>query len=286
MLSGRLRSVRAMLFGAAAVTSGLILVLTAGPAQAATAIFEEFPASACGGQFLNDVATSIDGAVWVISSQETCEVAGPALEGGGFAHFAVGGKRLAVAPDGFPWIVTFSGQIIRLNPDFSTTTMPGAARDIGIGPAGGVWVIGTNAVGGGFAVWEWTGSSWVIPPGGGSGEEIDVASDNQPIVDNINGKIFARNANGAWTEFSGAATDIGVGPNASSSGFPGAPGGSPLWVIGTNSLDEGGAIWNFFNGVWQQSNFGAEQIAVDVNGSVWVTDAGGNVDEGIVTGST
>lgn len=265
---------RARVMGAAIVASGLSLAALAVPAQASTA-FIEFPASGCQGQFINDVATGADGTVWVITDNDTCQVAGPALNGGsGFITFGTGGKRLAVAPDGFPWIVTFSGQIIRFNANLTSTDMPGAARDIGIGPAGGVWVIGTNAVTGGFAVWEWNGSSWVIPPGGGSGEEIDVASDNQPIVDNSNGNIFARNANGQWTEFSGLATDIAVGPNASSVGFPGDPGGSPLWVIGTNLFDGGGAVWNFFNGNWQQSEFGGQQIAVDTNGIVWVTSEG------------
>jgi hypothetical protein len=276
MLHIRRWSLRVRLAGAAAITAGIGLILSATPVQAATANFFSFPAGACSGQFLNDVATGANGAVWVISSSSTCQVAGPSS---GHGLFEIGGKRLAVAPNGLPWIVTFSGQIIRMNADGSTTTMPGAANDIGIGPAGGVWIIGTNSVGGGFAVWEWTGSSWITPPGGGSGEEIDVASDNQPIVDNSGGHIFVRSSNGAWGEYSGLANDIGVGANGSSSGFPGEPGGSPLWVIGTNTFNNGDAVWNFFNGTWQQSQFGASQIAVDSGGTPWVT-AGGNLFEG------
>jgi hypothetical protein len=50
-------------------------------------------------------------------------------------------------------------------------------------------------------------------------------------------------------------------------------------VIGTNSFGGGDAVWNFFNGTWQQSQFGASQIAVDLNGTPWVT-AGGALYEG------
>jgi hypothetical protein len=61
--------------------------------------------------------------------------------------------------------------------------------------------------------------------------------------------------------------------------FPGDPGGSPLWVIGNTPFDNGDAVWNFFNGTWQQSQFGASQIAVDSGGTPWVT-SGGNLYEG------
>jgi len=38
--------------------------------------------------------------------------------------------------------------------------LPGLARDIGIGANGSVWVIGTNAVMGGYGIYQWDGRDW------------------------------------------------------------------------------------------------------------------------------
>ncbi len=44
--------------------------------------------------------------------------------------------------------------------------MPGLAKDIGIGANGSVWVIGTNALRGGYGIYQWTASNRIAVPGG------------------------------------------------------------------------------------------------------------------------
>ena len=42
----------------------------------------------------------------------------------------------------------------------------GAARDVGVGANGTVWVIGTSAVPGGYAIYKRANNAWVNVPGG------------------------------------------------------------------------------------------------------------------------
>ena len=59
-----------------------------------------------------------------------------------FVRSSKGCKRIAVDPQGNPWIVDFSGNIFRaVNGSFQQ--MPRLARDIGIGGNGAAWVIGS-----------------------------------------------------------------------------------------------------------------------------------------------
>jgi hypothetical protein len=52
---------------------------------------------------------------------------------------------------------------------------PGAARDLAVGDDRSVWVIGTNEVAGGHAIYRWGGSGWSTVAGGA--ERIAVDSD-------------------------------------------------------------------------------------------------------------
>ena len=55
---------------------------------------------------------------------------------------------------------------------------PGAATKISEGADGSVWVIGTNAVPGGYGIYRWNGSGWAREPGGAVA--IAVAPDGTP----------------------------------------------------------------------------------------------------------
>jgi hypothetical protein len=106
-----------------------------------------------------------------------------------FVRSSKGGKRIAVDPQGNPWIVDFSGNIFRaVNGSFQQ--MPRLARDIGIGGNGAAWVIGANSQNGSFEAWSWNGSNWVADPG--SGEEIDVDTSGDPVVNGFDGKVWIK----------------------------------------------------------------------------------------------
>jgi hypothetical protein len=231
---------------------------------------------------INDVATGVDGSVWYITGT-------PGELGGTFRypqdpHLSTqlrGGKRLAVDPSGNPWIVGFDGHIWRLT-NGAFALMPGLARDIGIGANGAVWVIGTNMRNGSFGVWSWNGSTWIADPG--SGEEIDVTANGQPVLNGSDGKIWIKDggANQGWTQFAAAASpdlrvsDIGLSPCSRS--FTADPGGSEMWVI--DKAGDGNTVWTWRNS-WlgpsfasSPNNTGATQIpashiAVDTGGHVW-----------------
>jgi len=69
--------------------------------------------------------------------------------------------------------------------------MPGAARDIGIGANGAVWVIGTIPGNGeGNAIFHWNGQEWVGIEG--AGNVISVDPNGLPVVINGAGDIFQR----------------------------------------------------------------------------------------------
>lgn len=142
-----------------------------------------------------DIASGADGSLWVIGTN-------PVSGGGGIWVYANpwvqpyggGGKRIAVDPSGQPWIVNSNHQIFCHNM-VGWVLIPGAANDIGVGANGEVWVIGTNAVGGGFGIYTWSGGctavgSWSEIPGGGVA--ISVGTDGLPFVVNSSGQIYER----------------------------------------------------------------------------------------------
>jgi hypothetical protein len=70
---------------------------------------------------------------------------------------------------------------------------PGAARDVGVGADGSVWVVGTGVVPGGFGIWRWGGADWISEPGGAT--NISVGRDGLPWVVNSNQQNYRRRWN-------------------------------------------------------------------------------------------
>lgn len=68
---------------------------------------------------------------------------------------------------------------------------PGAARDIGIGANGAVWLIGNDAVTGGYAVHKWVNTAWVAT-GGAGGTNITVSDDGSPWLTTSSFQVFRR----------------------------------------------------------------------------------------------
>jgi hypothetical protein len=139
-----------------------------------------------------DVAVGADGSLWRIGTNAV---------GGGYdiyrwnAGTSVwelidgGAVRIAVGPDGLPWVVNSTGSIYRRTAG-GWILLPGAARDIGVGADGSAWIIGTNPVGGGYGIYRWNGSAWEPIDGGAAA--ISVGTEGLPWVVNDGGAIYRR----------------------------------------------------------------------------------------------
>jgi hypothetical protein len=127
-----------------------------------------------------------------------------------------------------------------------------------VGANGSVWVIGTDAVGGGFGLWHWTGRGWASTPGGAVAIAVD--PHGNPWVVNNRHTIY-RWTGTAWSLLPGAATDIGVGANGSA------------WVIGTNAVGGGFGLWHSSGRGWASTPGGALAIAVGPDANPWVVDS-------------
>jgi hypothetical protein len=216
-----------------------------------------------GSLFVNSIGANAKGDVWVATQSGVINR---------FTHFQypMKAKRVAVDPNGLPWIVDFDGHIWRATANNGPLTeMPGLARDIAIGRDGVPWVIGTNSRNGSFQVWSWNGSAWVADPG--SGEEIDVSADGFPVVNGSDNKIWIRDGGSdqGWSQITGGALDIAAGSYGRFSG-----GRTGLWIIGTDNN-----IWNLTSG-WAQLTTGLviTQIVYDpFRGVLWGTDPDGEL---------
>ena len=132
------------------------------------------------------------------------------------------GVAIAVGPDGQPWVVNRSGQIWRgvkggadnsyVNGTFELVS--GAAKDIGVGSDGSVWVIGTGQAGSSdYQIWKYgAGNQWQLISGGAV--RIAVDGSGQPWVVNSQGTVFSYSeSSSSWTQMgaTGIASDIGAG---------------------------------------------------------------------------
>ncbi|MBV9383828.1 MAG: hypothetical protein JO242_24585, partial [Streptosporangiaceae bacterium] len=240
---------------------------------------------------VNDVAAGLDGSVWYItgtpgSTGTTVRISG----GSGAEVFNHGGKRIAVDAQGNPWIVDFSGNIWHLVNGSFQELPTGLARDIAVAANGTVWVIGTNTQNGSFEVWSWNGSTWT--PNAGSGEEIDVAANGDPVVNGSDSKVWIMNggANSGWSQVGVNAFDMGLSP--CSPAGQASVGGSAMWFVNTStglgllfslagSLQ--GSYDTFSSAPSVEANTSRGQlevshVAVDTSGRVWAVGDPGSCD--------
>jgi hypothetical protein len=147
---------------------------------------------------------------------------------------------------------------------------PGSAHDIGIGADGAVWVIGKNAVGGGYGIYTWDGINWNGIDGGGVRIAVDPGGD--PWVVNDANNIYQRTGAG-WQHRPGSAHDIGIGADGAA------------WVIGTNPVNGGYGIYALGNGGnWVGVDGGGVRIAVDSSGAPWVVNDANNIYQRVGAG--
>jgi len=155
--------------------------------------------------------------------------------------------------------------------------MPGSANDIGVGPTGEVWAIGTDGsnefgihrfypVGSMPPITAYTVfpvkptpvAFWVKVPG--SAVRIDVGPEG-PWVVNAAGGIYKWNGR-AWDHMPGEAVDVGVGADGS------------VWVIGRIPEPGGYGIYRWTGSNWNKIPGSASRIDVDPRGNAWVVTSG------------
>ena len=150
---------------------------------------------------------------------------------------------------------------------------PGAAKDIGAGTDGSVWVIGTVVAPGGFTIHKWNGTGWDLDSNGASSAvRISVSPDGTPWVANSGGFVYHKSSNspfsGVWQLVSGiSASDI-------------AGMGSTAYAVSTTATTGGFTIYYFDGGQWVLDNNGAVggvRIAVDNFGVPWIVQSSGAI---------
>jgi hypothetical protein len=175
--------------------------------------------------------------------------------GGTWIEVPGAGMRIAVEPDGNPWIVNDSKAIYRWD-GAKFVLMPGTAYDIGIGANGVVWVIGTNPLSGGYDIFKWNGKGWANVPGG-AGVRIAVDPRGNAWVVNDKRAIYRWDGT-RWVGAGGSAQAIGIASNGK------------VWVIGTNPVEGGyGVHYLGPNGGWISVPGGLIDIAVGPDGHAW-----------------
>jgi Tectonin domain len=158
------------------------------------------------------------------------------------------GVRVSVAPNGEPWVVNSRNEIWRSQSGGSFEKLPGAARDIGIGADGTVWIIGTDN-----GIYRWNQNNWDRVEG--SGVAISVDRSGSPWVVNAQNQIY-RYVNGRFEVMNnGRARDIAAAPDGA------------VYIVGTNS-----EVYRLAGNDWQSMGGSAERIAAGPNGTVWVVN--------------
>ncbi|MFH5822816.1 tectonin domain-containing protein [Georgenia sp. AZ-5] len=136
----------------------------------------------------HDIGIGADGSVWIVGTEPApggyhiyrwTEAMWEEAPGGAVALdvYSRGDPDVRLQPE--PWIVDADGYIARWTGS-EWSRQPGTARDVGVGANGTVWIIGTDAVSGGYAVATWNGEGWASAPGGGL--RVSVDADGFPYV--------------------------------------------------------------------------------------------------------
>jgi len=188
------------------------------------------------------------------------------------------GTKLAVSPEGDPWVVNHTGSIWYWNgSEFILAPGNGCATWIGVGAGGSYgapWIVGCQVEqNNNYGIYQLQGSTWVQQPG----EATRIAvGPNGPWVINAAGNVFYW-VNGNFTVVPGnvCGTSIAVGPSSSATPF------GEAWILGCTFESTGynifqlGSNWN-----WEQVPGAAIQIAVSPDWGVpWIVNSTGNIYE-------
>ena len=257
-----------------ALATSLIATYAAPAAVAASSVIWSLQ-----GQRATDVAIGVNGDVWVIGSTQ--------VPGGYSIHRRTsmgawevmpgGATRVAVAPDGRPWVVNSYGEVFwRVDGAWRLFQAP-RARDIAVAGSSGQglpWIIGSEPAAGGYAIYYWTGPDlqWVRAPGGAV--RVGAGSAPSPWIVNNAGRVFRLGGPDGWTAVPGTATDVTAG-------------GNQVWIVGTASVPGGHDIRRFDGVDWVTiAGAGGTAIAAGPDGNPWLANQYSELFKGTLSALT
>ena len=175
---------------------------------------------------VSDLAANASGALWAIALDPRTSPDKPVLRwtGSTFAAQSVSAKRIAVDPQGNPWIVTAAGVLSHWTTRWEEASLK--AMDVAVGANGAVWAVGADR-----RVSQLVDGTW--KPISGAASRIAVDPRGNPWVVNAGGRIWRWNGTG-WQLLAGAAQDISISSDGN------------VFIVGTKTIPGGFEIqqWN------------------------------------------
>ena len=210
-----------------------------------------------------DVSVSVgaNGSVWVIGTTTT--TGGYQIwswTGSSWKSEPGGAVRIAVDPNGNPWVINNAQQIFYwVNGNWQLE--PGSAYDIGVGSNGTVDMVSTTPKYNGYAVEQWTGSGWSTSNTGcGGGTRIAVDNSGAALLVNSIHEMWIQSGNCNYTRVSTSANDVGGGADGS------------VWIVTNTAGGDGYEFALWYGGTnWQTSDGSGSEISVAPNGAPWIT---------------
>ncbi|MCL4179674.1 MAG: hypothetical protein KJ072_18240 [Verrucomicrobia bacterium] len=254
--------------GLAMFAVNVILVLAALQVAAETLVVQDLPGDG------TDISAGADGSIWLVGYDSTdkdrdlyrwTELGWERIAGDGF--------RIAVDPEGNPWVLEGDGDVKHLENGI-WVEKPGRGTDIAVGANGEVWMVGwyndlldTDRNPENRDIYRWTGSAWEEVDGGAV--RIAVAPDGTPWILNDDGRLRQR-VNGEWVPVDGRATDLGIGSDGT------------VWVTTlTDDWGEDGKLARLEGTNWINQTRSSAAVTVDPTGMPWFTMGDGDVYRGL-----
>jgi kumamolisin len=212
-----------------------------------------------------DIAANESGVIWIVGPDPLGS--GPAAcvwDGKGWKPFPISASRVAVAPDGTPFVITSKNEIGYLSAT-GWQQPPGTAVDIAVAGDGTVWIVGGPAQGGDYGVYVFNGSSWRRVPGAG----VRIAAGPSGVLLLINSKGDLHTwSGGAWQPLPGVGVDACIAADGS------------MWMLGGTQTGAGYGIYRAGQGRWNLTNGAGIAIAIASNGTPWLVKATGEISAG------
>lgn len=141
-----------------------------------------------------DIGVGADGSVWIIGSGDAGKDASVYKWNESdweWVKMSGEGARIAVDPEGKPWLVNNNGNIYRKK---GTTwqQLPGLGTDISIGADGSIWIIGEDAEEVEKPIYKWDEKNWKWSQVNGTAVRITVDTKGIPYVVNAKNMILFR----------------------------------------------------------------------------------------------
>lgn len=219
-----------------------------------------------------DVGVGADGSVFLVGSNEI-----PGTLGYRVYKYVnnelhklpdCGAIRVAVSPQGVPWVVNYQNQVLMYNAGTWQQKPGGLATDIGTGADGSVYAISTTVYSttGGFTILKWNGTGWDTMTDC-SGTRIAADQHGIPWVTNKSNIVYQFSGSVLWNPINAfQANDIGIGADGSIY--------ISAWDTGVYGYEP--PIYKYNGSGWTQvSNAFGTSVSVGPTGTLWWLDTSG-----------